>query len=81
MKTLAKPLSGDVAETLSYQAEKHHLLPDTNFGRHPGRSTADTLHLIVKFIFDHCRKGNVVSALFLDVKGVVKSAESSVEKG
>ena len=62
METLAKPLSGCVVEILSYQAEKHHLLPDTNFGCRLGRSTTDALHLTVKFIFDQWRKGNVVSA-------------------
>ena len=56
-------------EIRSYQVEKHHHLLDTTFGRHPGRSTTDTLHLTVKFIFDQWRKGNIVSALFLDVKG------------
>ena len=75
METFAKPLSGCVAEILSYQAEKHHLLPDTNFGGRPGRSTTDTLHLMVKFIFDNWRKCNVVSALFLDVKGAFPSVE------
>ena len=49
MESLAKQLSGCVAEILSYQAEKHNLLPKTNFGRHPGRSTTDVLHLTVKF--------------------------------
>ena len=32
METLTKPLSGCVVESLSYQAEKHNLLPNTNFG-------------------------------------------------
>ena len=75
METLAKSLSGCVAEYLSYQAEKHNLLPKTNFGGHPGRNTTDALHLTVKFIFDQWRKGNVVSVLFLDVKGVLPSVE------
>ena len=52
METLAKPLSGCIAEYLSYQAEKHNLLPKTNFGGHPGRNTTDALHLTVKFIFN-----------------------------
>ena len=70
MEMLAKPLSGCIAELLSHQAEKHNLHPNTNFGGHPGRRTIDALHLTTKFIFDHWRKGNVVSALFLDIKGV-----------
>ena len=75
METLTKPLSGCVAKIVSYQAEKHHLFLDTNFGGHPGRSTMDALHLMVKFIFDQWRKGNVVSALFIDVKGAFPSVE------
>jgi Reverse transcriptase (RNA-dependent DNA polymerase) len=73
METLAKPLSGCVAETLTYHAETLNLLPDKNFGGRAGRSTADTLHLTVKFIKDQWRKGNVVSALFLDVRGAFSS--------
>ena len=75
METLAKPLSGCVTELLSHQAEKHNLLPNTNFGGCLGRSTTNALHLTTKFIFDHWRKGNVVSALFLDVKGAFPSVE------
>ena len=75
MESLAKPLSGCVAEILSYQAEKYNLLLKTNFGGRPGRSTTDALHLTVKFIFDQWKKGNVVSALFLDVKGAFPSIE------
>ena len=75
METLTKPLSGCVTELLSPQAEKHNLLLNTNFCGCPGRSTIDTLYLTTKFIFDHWRKGNVVSALFLDVKGAFPSVE------
>ena len=75
MESLAKPLSGCIVEILSYQVEKHNILPKTNFGGCPGRSTTDVLHLTVKFIFDQWRKGNIVSALFLDVKGVFPSVE------
>ena len=75
MQTLAKPHSGCVMELLSHQAEKHNLLPNTNFGGCLGRSTIDALHLTTKFIFDHWRKGNIVSALFLDVKGAFPSVE------
>ena len=75
METLTKPLSGCVAETLSFQAEKHNLLPKTNFGGWPGRNTTDTLHLMIKFIFDQWRNGNVVSPLFLDIKGAFPSVK------
>ena len=64
-----------IAEILSYQAEKHNLLPKSNFGSCPGRNTTDALHPTVKFIFDQWRKGNVVSALFLDIKEAFPSVE------
>ena len=44
METLAKPLSGCVAESLSYQAEKHNLLLKTNSSGHPGSSTVPQMH-------------------------------------
>ena len=75
METLAKPLSGCVAEALSFQAKKHNLLPKTSFRGWPGRNTTDALHLMAKFIFDQLRKGNIVSALFLNVKGAFPSVE------
>ena len=75
MEMLAKPLSGCVSEIFSYQAEKHNLLPKSNFGSHQGRNTTDALHLTVKFIFDQWRKGNIVSTLFLDIKGAFPSVE------
>ena len=56
METLSKPLYGCVAEVLSYQAEKHHPLPDINFSGCPGRSTTDALHLTVKFILTNGEK-------------------------
>jgi hypothetical protein len=69
MGTLAKPLSRCIAETLTYFAEMLHMLPETNFGGRVGRSAVDVLHVTIDFIKDQWRKGKVVSALFLDVKG------------
>lgn len=69
VKCLAKVLSACVAETLVYHSMKLNLLPSMHFGGLPGRSTTDALHLVVKFIKDAWRKQEVVSALFLDVKG------------
>jgi hypothetical protein len=69
LETVAKPLSIAVTEYLTHLAEKHHLLPDTHFGFRPGRSMTDALLVVDKFIKDAWANGDVVSGLFLDVKG------------
>jgi ribonuclease HI len=73
LKTIAKPLSIAVTEYLSHLAEKHHMLPDTHFGFRPGRSTTDALLAVDQFIKDAWHDGDVVSGLFLDVKGAFPS--------
>ena len=70
---LAKVLSSCIAETLVHHSMRQHLLPSTHFGGLPRRSTTDSLHLVVKFIKDAWRRNEVVSALFLDVKGAFPS--------
>jgi hypothetical protein len=73
LKTIAKPLSIAVTEYLSHLAEKHSLLPDTHFGFQPGRSTTDALLTVDKFVKNAWHDGDVVSGLFLDVKGAFPS--------
>jgi ribonuclease HI len=73
LKTLAKPLSIVITEYLVHITEKHHLLPSTYFGFRPGRSTTDELLTMEKFIRDAWNDGEVVSGLFLDVKGAFPS--------
>jgi hypothetical protein len=43
LNTLGKLLEAVIARRLSYLAEKHGLLPDTQFGRRPGRTTEQAL--------------------------------------
>jgi ribonuclease HI len=73
LKTIAKPLSIAVTEYISYLAKKHHLLPNTHFGFRPGRATTDALLAVDKFVKDAWHNGDVVSGLFLDVKGAFPS--------
>jgi hypothetical protein len=73
LKTIAKPLSIIVTEYLTHLAEKYSLLPPSHFGFRPGRSTTDSLLLLDKFVKDAWHDGNVVSVLFLDVKGAFPS--------
>ena len=49
--------------------EMHGLLPTTHFGRCPGQTTTDSLHLLMDYIKAAWRKKKVVSALFLDMEG------------
>ncbi|SJL06791.1 uncharacterized protein ARMOST_10133 [Armillaria ostoyae] len=51
------------------------LLPDRHFGGRPGRCTTDSIHLLVSTIKDAWRKGQVVTVLFLDVKGAFPSVD------
>jgi hypothetical protein len=50
-------------------AEEYSLLPSTHFGCHPGHTTTDSLHYLIKLIHDSMCKGLVVSVLFLNISG------------
>ena len=68
LDTLGKLFSVLVAGDLSYLAEKHGLLPPTQFGGRPGRCTTDAMHLVVQKIKDAWRAKKVASILFLDIQ-------------
>ena len=68
LNTLAKLLSTLVVEDISYLCETHNLLPATQFGGRPGRTTTDALHLLTQQIKKAWRSGEVVSVLYLDIK-------------
>ncbi len=51
------------------------ILPDRHFGGRPGCCTTDSVHLMVASIKDAWRKGDVVTVLFLDVKGAFPSVD------
>lgn len=74
LNTLAKLLTAIVAEDLSYLVEKHSLLPQTQFGGRPGRTTSDSMHLITNWTKHQWRQGRVVSILFLDIEGAFPNA-------
>ncbi|KIJ39724.1 hypothetical protein M422DRAFT_174834, partial [Sphaerobolus stellatus SS14] len=76
MDTIAKTLSSCVADALMFHTERLQLLPNTHFGGRPGRSTNDALQLMISFIKNNWRKGNVVSTLFLDVKAAFPSVST-----
>jgi hypothetical protein len=75
--TIAKVLTGLVAEDILHMAEKYELLPDTHFGGRPGRMTTDAIHVLVDKIKDAWRRKKVVSVLFLDIEGAFPNAVNS----
>jgi ribonuclease HI len=74
LNTVAKLLSSIVAEEMSYLTESHQLIPATHFGGRPGRTTTDSLHLLVDTIKAAWRRHQVVSVLFLDIEGAFPNA-------
>lgn len=52
LNTLRKLLEAVVAKRISYYAEKHNLLPDTQFRARPGRSTEQALLILVDAIWN-----------------------------
>jgi exonuclease III len=73
LKTIAKPLSILMTEYISDLAERYQLLPPTHFGFRPGRATTDALFAVEKFIQDAWAEDQVVTCIFLDVKGAFPS--------
>ena len=67
--TMSKVLSTLCSKHTSYLAEKHNLLPPTQFGGCPGRNTTDAMLLVVHKIKGAWRRGKVAAVLFLDVQG------------
>ena len=69
LNTLGKLLEGVIARRLSYYAEKYKLLPDTQFGGRPGRSTEQALLILANAIDVALRKHRVLTLVSFDLKG------------
>ena len=69
LNTMPKVLSTLNSKHTSYLAEKHKLLPASQFGGCPGRNTTDAMLLVVHKIKSTWWRGKVAAALFLDVQG------------
>ena len=69
VNTIVKLLSSIVVEDILHLVETHQLLPATHFGGRPGRSTTDSLHLLVDYLKAAWRRKQVVAVLFLDIEG------------
>jgi hypothetical protein len=74
ISTMAKVLTGIVADNVSKLVERHNLLPKTHFGGRPGRTTTDAIHYLVHKIKSAWANNQVASVLFLDVEGAFPNA-------
>ncbi|THC88360.1 hypothetical protein EYZ11_012191 [Aspergillus tanneri] len=69
LNTLGKILEAVMARRLSYWAEKHGLLPDTQFGGRPGRNTEQALLVLANAIDRAWLRSKVVTLVAFDLKG------------
>ena len=78
LNTLGKLFSSIMADDISHYCETRGVLPKSQFGGRPSRSTSDSLLLLTHTIKDAWRKGKVASVLFLDVQGAFPSVIKEV---
>ena len=69
LNTLGKLLEAVIARRLSYLAEKHGLLPNSQFGGRPGRTTEQALLVLSNAIDQAWYKHKVVTLISFDLKG------------
>ena len=76
LNTQIKVLTAILAEQLMYYAECYNLLPENHFGGRKGRNATDAVQILVHRIKGAWRKGEVASALFLDIEGAFPNADN-----
>jgi ribonuclease HI len=69
LNTLGKLLEAVMARRLSHLTEKHGLLPDTQFGGRPGRTTEQALLVLSNAIDQAWYKHAVLTLIAFDLKG------------
>ncbi|GAA3296697.1 hypothetical protein GCM10020218_080510 [Dactylosporangium vinaceum] len=69
LNTLGKLLEAVMARRLSHLAEKHNLLPNSQFGGRPGRTTEHALLVLSSAIDKAWYKHKVVTLISFDLKG------------
>lgn len=74
LNCISKILSRCVADILVFEAEKHSLLANLQFGGRTGQTTTDSIHLVTKTIKDAWRRQQVASVVFLDIKSAFPAA-------
>jgi len=71
---IGKLLVAIVMEDLVYMTEKFGLLPANHFGGCPGRSTTDSMHLVIHRIKGGWQCKKVAVMVFLDIEGSFPNA-------
>ena len=67
--TIGKVLESIMTENISYLCESFNLLPKNHFGGRPGRTTEDAMLTLSESIHQAWKKGEVFSAILMDVSG------------
>jgi ribonuclease HI len=78
LNTLGKLLEAVVARRLSFYAEEHNLLPDTQFGGRSGRSAEQALLVLVDAIWTAWRQQKVLTLVSFDLKGAFNGVNNTV---
>jgi hypothetical protein len=78
LNTLGKLLESVMASRLMHYAKRYNLLPDTQFGGRPGRTTEQALLILTEAITKAWRKSKVVSLMAFDLKGAFNGVAKGV---
>ena len=78
LNTMGKLFSTIATDKISYFCETRNLLPATQFGGRPARTTTDSMLLMKHTIKEAWRKRKVASVLFLDIQGVFPNVVKEV---
>src|SRR5438046_6565173 len=65
--TIGKVLESIMTEHISYLCETFNLIPKHHISSQPGRTTEDAMLILSESIHQAWKKGNVFSAIFMDV--------------
>ena len=77
LNTLGKLLEAVVARRLSHYTEKYNLLPDTQFGGRPGRTTEQALLVLANAIDQAWLRNRVVTLIAFDLKGAFNGVKAT----
>lgn len=78
LNTLGKLLDSVIARRLSYYVENYRLLPETQFGGRPGRTTEQALLILTNAIHRAWLKNKVVTLVAFDLKGAFNGVKANV---
>lgn len=76
LNTLGKILEAVMAKRLSFWAETHKLLPDSQFGGRPGRNTEQALLILANAIDRAWLRSKVITLIAFDLKGAFNGVNS-----